>query len=74
MPGRADDIRGGPDNVDLLRGVCGQLRGRHMTPKHEPMVLGILTGLAFLLVAVITYPYVQSGPPTAENERIAYRR
>jgi hypothetical protein len=45
-----------------------------MTPKHEPMVFGILTGLAFLLVAVITYPYVQSGSLTAESERIAYRR
>lgn len=45
-----------------------------MKPNYEPMILGIFTALAFLLVATIIYPGVQSGSPTSEDKRIAYRR
>jgi hypothetical protein len=44
-----------------------------MHPNRQPMVLGILTALAFLFVAAITYP-VNRGVPPPDGERIVHRR
>jgi hypothetical protein len=43
-----------------------------MQPNHQPVVLGILTALAFLFVAAIAYPGNRVVPPP-DGERIAYR-